>query len=579
MPISVNPTVPVITAQPAASAVVLQPGTVINAQVLKILANDLVQIAIANLSIDVLSEVPLQVGQNLQLAVSQTQDGIRLAVVGQGAGAAAGSAAPDTVTLAPGATLASAANASAANASAVATPPVSAASPINALTPIERSAVSAAVQTAVTQQGSLAPLFANLGVVASSGGLPPALQQAVAQVLAQRSSFDQNLSGDDVKNAFENSGLFLEASLASGSVSTASGMPDLKAALIVLRQTLLSSLGTTEVAAAAPTAPQSAVPQSAVPTAPDAAASNEAVNEPAMPHATAVPTMPAPPLSPEVDAQEIFLPQIVSPAILPDADARVATTGAALNLLQEVLQGNPPGNLQGNLQGSLQGNLPASLLRDIGSPSPALAMPPNGGRNDDVTVHTNTPPPPFRGAQPSAQPIAAPSIAPGAPLAASARHLLDDTDAAIARQTLLQVASLPGQVDTTAQRLDPTAPRWNFEIPFVTPQGTAVAQFEISRDGTGNELEAAKRAWRARFSLDVEPAGPVHVMVALSGERTSVRMWAERLATAEQLQAGASQLSQALTRAELLPGDIVIRVGAPAQSASAPAGHFLDRAL
>ena len=87
MPISVNPTVPVITAQGAVSGVVLQPGTVINAQVLKILADNLVQIAIANLSIDVLSEVPLQAGQTLQLAVSQTPDGIRLAVVGQGAAA------------------------------------------------------------------------------------------------------------------------------------------------------------------------------------------------------------------------------------------------------------------------------------------------------------------------------------------------------------------------------------------------------------------------------------------------------------------------------------------------------------
>src|ERR1700723_577151 len=108
MPISVNPTVPVITAQGAASGVVLQPGTVINAEVLKILADNLVQIAIANLAIDVLSEVPLQAGQNLQLAVSQTQDGIRLAVVGQGTGATVGGAAPDTVTLAPSATLDSA---------------------------------------------------------------------------------------------------------------------------------------------------------------------------------------------------------------------------------------------------------------------------------------------------------------------------------------------------------------------------------------------------------------------------------------------------------------------------------------
>jgi len=216
--------------------------------------------------------------------------------------------------------------------------------------------------------------------------------------------------------------------------------------------------------------------------------------------------------------------------------------------------------------------------REIGNASLALGTP-NDVRNDDVTVRTNTPPPPFRGALPSAQPVASPSIAPGATLATSVRHLLDDTDAAIARQTLLQVASLPGQVDTAASRLDPTVPRWNFEIPFVTPQGTAMAQFEISRDGAGNEVEAARRAWRARFSLDIEPAGPVHVMVSLSGERTSVRMWAERPATAEQLQAGVPQLSQALTRAELLPGDIVVRVGAPVQSASAPAGHFLDRAL
>jgi len=131
----------------------------------------------------------------------------------------------------------------------------------------------------------------------------------------------------------------------------------------------------------------------------------------------------------------------------------------------------------------------------------------------------------------------------------------------------------------TAGRLDPAAPRWNFEIPFATPQGTAMAQFEISRDGGGNEVEAAKRVWRARFSLDVEPAGPVHAQVTLSGERTSVRMWAERPATAAQLRAGAAQLSQALSKAELGASDIVIRDGAPVQTASAPAGHFLDRAL
>ena len=158
-----------------------------------------------------------------------------------------------------------------------------------------------------------------------------------------------------------------------------------------------------------------------------------------------------------------------------------------------------------------------------------------------MTFHTNTPPPPFRGALPAAQPIASPTIAPDAPLEATAHHLLDDTDAAIARQTLLQVASLPDRIDTSAPKVDMTAPRWNFEIPFATPQGTAMAQFEISRDGGSEEVEAAKRVWRARFSLDVEPAGPVHALVSLTGEKTSVRMWAERPATAAQLRAGASR--------------------------------------
>ncbi|MGL4559767.1 MAG: flagellar hook-length control protein FliK, partial [Afipia sp.] len=109
--------------------------------------------------------------------------------------------------------------------------------------------------------------------------------------------------------------------------------------------------------------------------------------------------------------------------------------------------------------------------------------------------------------------------------------------------------------------------------------GTAVAQFEISRDGASSEAEAASRAWRARFSLDVEPSGPVHALVSLSHGRTSVRMWAERPATAAQLRINAPQLSHALREAALEPGDIVIGEGAPPKAAPPPAGHFLDRAL
>src|SRR6266404_197136 len=573
MSISINSTLPVIAAQGVAADLVLQPGSVIDAQVLKVLSNDLVRIAISNLAIDVLTEIPLSAGQNLQLAVSQTPDGVRLAVVGQGSNAgtqgstAAATTSPNTTAGAPGTIGEAAAN-----------PPTSAAPAANQLTAPERVALATAVESAATQQGSLAPLFANLGVVAASNSLPPALRQAISQVLAQQTNLDQNLTASDLKNAVQKSGIFLEASLASGSVSATAGIPDLKAALIVLRQALLSSLpaatGSTpptpaqQPLASQPSSPQPASLQPSVslgaPSTADAASA---------PHA-AVTLTAAPPLSPQIEVHEILLPQarlavaedssgsngtprIVLPPTLLNPGPRAATAAAALNFLQEIVQEFP---------------------RDVGKAS-LPATPLRGAGNDDVTVHTNTPPPPFRGALPSTQPVALPSIALEAPLATSVRHLLDDTESALARQTLLQVASLPDPGNTANARLDPAALRWNFEIPFVTPQGTAGTQFEISRDGGGNEAEATQQVWRARFSIDLEPAGPVHALVSLSGERTSVRMWAERPATVAQLRAGAAQLTQALSKAELVPGEIVIRDGAPPQAAPARAGHFLDRAL
>jgi hypothetical protein len=598
MPISVNPIFPVIAAQGAAPDVVLQPGTVIDAQVLKILANDLVRIAIANLSIEALSEIPLQVGQTLRLAVSQTPEGIKLAVVGQGraastdgisAAARDGAVSPNPASTKLGSPAPDPVNSAAdASITASAKPAASVASPKNPLTPLQALAVSAATQTAATRQGSLAPLFANLGAIMVSNALPPKLQQAVAQLLALRPNLDQSLAGNDVKAAFRNSGLFLESSLASEaaslSPSSSAGVPDLKAALIVLRQTLLS-LGAAVVPESASAPLAAAQPLQAAQVFLDVAAAHAAPE----PQAATSPT-PAPSLIPEIDVEEVFLPQarlpvaddfiessgtshIFSTASPPlDAGTRAATTNASLNLLQEAIPEVPQKN-----DGAAKPVLDEDILFD---PLPSANRPQTAPRGDDVAgARTNMPPPPFRGALPSAQPVVPASLAPDAPLAATAHQLLDDTDAAIARQTLLQVASLPDRADIAGARTDPAAPRWNFEIPFATPAGTAIAQFEISRDGSGAEIDAAKRVWRARFSLDVEPAGPVHALISLSGGKTSVRMWAERPATAMQLRASVSQLGRALSRAELQPGDILIRQGAPTQSAAAPAGHFLDRAL
>jgi flagellar hook-length control protein FliK len=650
MAITITPNIQPTSAPAApasAAGLVLQAGQVITAQVVQVLGNDQVQIAIGNQTIDAATQVPLQAGQTLQLQVSQTAGGIGLAIVnspsgappGQGASGPAG--ASNAVVLAP--TLA---------ASLAANVTSNAVTPANLLTPIETLAVSLAAQTAATQQTSLAPLFADLAAAAGLPNLPQQVQGAAAQVLAQQTNLDQNLTGTAVKQAFQSSGLFLEASLASGSALSQAGTPDLKAALIVLRQALTTSLAST----GAPSSPAASATSAAAATAPPPATPTAATAQAVVPTGTATPsgtttsdlvttastpalasagvaqpaTTPAavasapagqvavqtpaapvtilaevagetpvleliqgsPSIAPQASAATpaVASTQNLAPAIasdildlaaaaqaapsaatLADAAARAATTSAALNLLQEVFQGTPvaAGGVS-NLV--LENGQLLSLLPVVsGARAPAI--------EDPEFATTALPPPPINGALPSAQAVAPVTLQAHVPVEATLQHLLADTDGAIARQTLLQIASLPAQPDPSATRVDLAGPRWNFEIPFATPQGTAMAQFEISRDGGGREVQAAKAVWRARFSLNVEPAGPVHALVSLSGERTSVRMWAERPATASQLRAGVSQLSQALSRADLLPGDIVIRDGAPTPPAPAVPGHFLDRAL
>ena len=175
---------------------------------------------------------------------------------------------------------------------------------------------------------------------------------------------------------------------------------------------------------------------------------------------------------------------------------------------------------------------------------------------------------------------------PGAPLTgapeAVARRLLKGTQSALARQDLMQIASLPESLihEQEATEARPVATKLNFDLPFVTPQGVAVAQFEISRDGGGaggGGVATLEQTYRARFSIDVEPLGPVHAQVVLAGARARVSLWAERSETIARLRAGEEALGAALRQAELTP-DVVVHSGAPPTPGSGALGHFVDQA-
>ncbi|WP_346294981.1 flagellar hook-length control protein FliK [Rhodopseudomonas sp. P1] len=599
MAISVNPNLSLVALQGVTADVLLQPGAVLQAKVLSVGDNNQVRIAIGGQTVEATTQVPLQAGQTLQVSVSQTDAGVRLAIVNQPvttttaqAALAASGAAIDSVTLGPQAIVLTSAQAA----------PSIVPTTTQALTPQQAAAVATAAEAAVTQQTGLSALFANLGAVANSAGLPAAVRDAAAQVLAQQLP-TASLTGADIQKAFQNSGIFLEAALASGTASTGAGT-DLKAALLVLRQVLTTALGAATAQAGgttttpvlqngqgtsllALTAKLEAEANLLGATTSTAAATTANGTTTALP-LTASPTLAASATAAGAAAtarastsEQSLVQNVIAQltgtatsatASTAQAQTAATSTAATLSALQQALQADPQ---------------TAAALAKAGLSNPVLlsllpALTGNRiGKDDSGIARTNTPPPPFPGALPAAQPVMPANLTPHAPVDANLRRILTETEGALARQTLLQVASLPDRTDAAPVRVDSAQPRWAFEIPLATPQGTAVAQFEISRDRD----EAAQAAgssgtvWQARFSLDVEPAGPVHALISLRGEKTSVRLWAERPATTAQLRAGAADLGRALARVDLAPGDIVVRDGAPPAPRPAAAGHFLDRAL
>lgn len=532
----------------------VQAGQVIQALVLDLIESDLFRLQLPQAAIDIRTTAPLIVGSTITLAVKSGGAPPKLAIYAGnvpaqslstrepiGEAVVVGRASPNAARAAVDATTVSDAPSISPARAAAATP----------VTP-ER-ALGEAVRTAAVRQSGAAPLFADLEQIAQApaGNVPAAVRQAAAQVVALRLPLDATLTAADVKQAFANSGVLLEPKLAAGKavqaappsspstspVATSSAASpqaappaaDLKAALLVLRQVVKAWVDET---------------------APQRAASIPAAQAASTSAPSSAPTMPD-----HADTPRPALP-LADPSIIK------SLANALLHASDDIPLHGPP--LSPEQATGLAKAVAAQLAgRDPQEHVPGAA--PMGG-----------PPPPYRGAPLSGQPPVAAVITPDTPPHESAERLLTETDGAIARTTLLQAASLP---DQAAPRSDPSPQRWIFEIPFATPQGTSIAQFEVSRDGRTDAPDRTLPTWRARFTLDLEPMGPVHALVAVAGPRASVTLWAERPTTAQRLNEKATMLGDALRAAALEPADFQFRVGAPPVAAKqAVPGRFMDRA-
>jgi hypothetical protein len=510
---------------------ILTPGQLIDALVLQLIDATTVRLSVAGTIVDVKTQVPLEPGSAVRLAVRGHGNETKLVIVGQG-GAQGGAAQAN----APRAAAALAASTSvtiiapSANTSATAPATVPAQQPATQIaasitdhaagtsTPLAHTsdapvlapnapqtpaailraadptvALANATRLAAARQTGLAPVFAEAAEAVQAPGVPPAVRQAAAQLLALRAPFysvDEDgivrISAATVQKAVTSAGLFLEARL-------------------------------------------------------DAQATGQAT-----PAATATAT---------------------------SADIK-----AVLFTLRDALKAwlDPQSPLQSVVQGALQ-----ELTEPTANAGPAASVKPDEmiALAKSLAAEAKVPPPPYRNAPTQGQqptPAAVPSDAPAKLLG---HALLEETSGAIARTTLMQAASLPGAPSAVAEHADAGGKHWNLEVPFAMPQGTAIAHFEISRDD--HKAAAAQRkppGWRVNFSLDVEPMGPVHAQVSLAGHRAAVRLWAERPPTASALRGSLSELNAGFKLAGIDPAEVVVRDGAPPRPLKPGAGRFVDRA-
>nr|WP_321459564.1 flagellar hook-length control protein FliK [uncultured Cohaesibacter sp.] len=219
-------------------------------------------------------------------------------------------------------------------------------------------------------------------------------------------------------------------------------------------------------------------------------------------------------------------------------------TGKAATALKDILSAlgflakTPTDGSAGQPTANLKAAL--TLLRDLlpqatGQPQASSAQ--NTGKGDQ---------PPLAGMKLHGQSPGTASILPSDSQNAALARIRSDVEAALARATLTQIASL-----RSAQRARATMggaatqaqpQTFHLEIPLLLANGTAILPMTIEQDweetdeaeeqdDAPDEARRKKRksaGWRVNFAVDAEPVGPVDIAIKLNDQHLHISLAPER---------------------------------------------------
>jgi hypothetical protein len=412
---------------------------------------------------------------------------------------------------------------------------------------------TAAVRTLLPRYGPTTPLLASLARLdqAPPGSLPPPLAAAVRAVLRELPDRASLSTAQGVKNAIERSGAFLEHRLASAGNTPAPVLDsDFKANLL----RLLVQLRELPVADNRP-------PQAA-------------------PGRPATPADPGQPLQPALQRPVLQQPGVQQPIVQrPDLQPPQApVTGRA-----PAGDATPPGQ-DSTRQPAPGETTPQAVKRALTAagavlPARASAAAPLGPTAAGTPVQAGgvsagggaPPPPPFPGVAPVPQSPVQVSLEPPDNLAHLRLDLLQQTEAALARVHLNQLASLPREGE---HRLV----EWLFDIPLRRGDSLDFWSARVSRDNDsgGETPETSGPLWSVQLAFDLPGLGPMQARINLQGEQVSTRFRAEHAETLPLLQAHLHELRQSLQAVGLEVGNIDCQSGSLAETGRSEPDPLID---
>lgn len=190
------------------------------------------------------------------------------------------------------------------------------------------------------------------------------------------------------------------------------------------------------------------------------------------------------------------------------------------------------------------------------------------------------PAPPLPNLPPQGQRPTQPSLSPDMAADEIAARLVQQTDGALSRLKLMQLAQLPDS-GSESPRADAGTRDLALEIPILRDGRAGILHMRIGRDGQEQQSSHPSSEdgdiWRIRFGLDFEDTGPVHAAITLKPPRIGVAIWAEDGATATRLRGDLDTLGMALEDAALEVDTLVCHCGRPPAEQEPPyPGQFMD---